>query len=275
MKTAGPEMACGRARGLGGGVVVALSLAASAGLLGCGRGENPPEGKGAQGATELEALRWENRLLALELELASRGSPYFLLDLEAHKLVLKSHGAILREYPLQEVLVRSRRLGGGRLRLWASLDTVWEGARVLPAVRRPRVIIRADTVTPPDPSGAVNYLPPTPEEAVPTPEAFRVRFQGGRGLLLVRGEETPPPSPSPQGFPGPSVPVPSAGKASGEIRRPGPLTRVSQWFRREPWRTDAISIRLALAPSDLGALYRSFPGGAALLVVSGRPEGRR
>ena len=97
----------------------------------------------------------------------------------------------------------------------------------------------------------VPYVPPPPEEAIPTPPRFRVRYQGGEPEILAEG--TPP--------------------------EPLPI----RWWRalrdalsdaRATLRGDRPRIRLraVLPATAAGALYRSIPEGTPLYVLHPGPQ---
>lgn len=208
---------------------------------------------GEEGETELDRLRRETRTLRLETELASRVGPYLVADLQEKTLSLKLEGVILREFPVLDMFVRTRR-SAGRPGGWPlPMDTIWSGGRLLPEVQRRREVIYSDSVTPPDPSGTVATIPPTPEEAVPTPPSFRVRFLEKRSLAVTTRPRA----------------LPEEGEDGGG---PSPWSRMTHWVRGKPWRRDLVRLDVTMAEEEAGALYRALPPGIPMLVVGPGPK---
>ena len=207
-------------------------------------------------STELESLRRVNHTLRMELDLASAGRPYLVLDLAGGKVVLKSHGAVLREFPFRSAW--ARRLGFAALFRTGNqpLDTLWVGGRLLPPRRLERTVMVVDTVLPPDPSGTVTFIPPTPEEETPVPPSFRIRYGGGLSLVVCTGAEEA------EILDGAALGVSS------------PLDRLMNWIRRRPWLRDHVRLHLTLPRGEAGSLYRAFSDGTPLLIL-GRWPGER
>jgi hypothetical protein len=196
----------------------------------------------------------------LEASLASREGHYLILDAERMTLTLKTRGVMIREFPVSELGFRSRRWLPGGPSGPAVVDTTWEGGVLLPEVHRTRTVILADTVTPPDPSGSVAFLPPTPEEEVPMPPAFRLRFGGGLSLRIeesVQDQEE-----------GGSEARPVEEGRTRAKHTPALLA----WIRMRPWQLDRFTVRASLPAPEAGALYRSLPEGTTLMVVPPLPE---
>ena len=230
---------------MGGMALLLLGVAATCRLR-TGRGLQSA-GQAASPATA-EQIRRSNRAMEAELKLADSGDLYLLLDLVHRELVLKSHGVPLRAFPLQGGRTGIGRLSLARGKLEASFATAWGDGTLLPPRNKTRAVILSDSVTPPDPSGMVSFIPPTPEEEFPTPPTFRVRYPG-RGSLLVRVPE----GPLPEGD-------------SAVVRELSATGKLVHWMRLRPWRRDRLTLEVELDPADAGALYRAFPEGAALLV---------
>ncbi len=234
-------------------------------VSGCGGGQ-PQLAVGDSVAVELERVRRENRVLGLELELAKSERPYLVLDLEASRVLLKSHGVLLKDFPIQGPSVRARRLLGASGGVSAALDAVWEEGKVLPSIRRERVEILSDTVTPPAPSGTVAYVPPTPQEATPAPTYFRIRYQDGRALLVRRSPLADSALAGGEGGTGGGQRG-DGGEGGGMVKDPSLLGRFVHWVRSDPWRRDRLRIEVTLPPGEAGALYRAFLDGTPLLVL--------
>jgi hypothetical protein len=208
--------------------------------------------RGPQSA-EVESLRRVNHTLRMELDLASAGRPYLVLDLAGGKVVLKSHGAVLREFPFRSAW--ARRLGFAALIRTGNqpLDTLWVGGRLLPPRRLERTVMAVDTVLPPDPSVTVTFIPPTPEEEAPVPPSFRIRYGGGLSLVVWAGAE-------------------EAEIRDGEaLRASSPLDRLISWIRRRPWLRDQVRLDLALPRGEAGSLYRAFSDETPLLILGRWP----
>ncbi|HEX9887333.1 MAG TPA: hypothetical protein VGA70_12635 [Longimicrobiales bacterium] len=189
----------------------------------------------------LEWLEAREAALRHRLDLADSGRLHLVLDGERHLLSLWHGGAELRLWSVSEITAGRRRPGGDddpttpdwRRRLW-------EDARLAPPVRRERRVIVSDSVAPPDLSGAVSWIPPGPDEAVPTPRRFDIRFQGGLAVEVVARD--------PDG---------SRPPAGWRDRLAGLLPRA-----RDPYR-----IRLVMTVAEAGTLYRSLPEGSAFVAV--------
>ena len=214
----------------------------------------PPEGvpTGGEFGTELDRVRRETRNLRLETELASGVGPYLLLDLQEKALTLKLQGVILREFPVLDASARIRHSAGRGGSRGLPVDSIWGGGNLLPEVRRKREVIYSDSVTPPDPSGAVATIPPTPEEAVPTPPTFRIRFLEGRSVAVT------------------AAPTEMSGE-QGHDGRPSAWSGVAHWVRRKPWHRDLFRLDITMAEAEAGALYRALSPGIPMLVVGPGP----
>lgn len=185
------------------------------------------------------------RALEAQVDLAGSERLYLLLEPDRGRLTLHQGAAPLRAWHVAMVAAGARRvpLGRGSSRDdWKSV--LWEDARLDPPVRRERREIVSDQVEPPDLTGAVEWIPPTPDEEVPTPERFIVHFSGGLGL---------------------EVRAPGADTLT---HRPGLLVRVGSSMRRlAPSNWDRYRVRVTMDPTDAGSLYRSLPEGVAFLAV--------
>jgi hypothetical protein len=182
-------------------------------------------------------------VLQAQLELVKEEARYLLLDPDAGTLTLFHGGAPLRSWPVVAISVGARRLGspeeGWRTRRW-------DGVRIEPPVERDRRILVSDSVEPPDLTGAVDWVPPTPEEAVPTPARFVLHYDGGLGLEVVALRADADTT---------SVPVPI-------------LERIEHSMRRLlPRNWDRYRIEVAMAAPEAGALYRSLPDSSSLLAI--------
>lgn len=199
--------------------------------------------RGAPPPSAAATLASRERALQARVALAAEDRLYLLLDPAHGSLGLYRGGAALVSWPVSAVEAGRRRLWPGRGRAdWRS--SLWEGARLEPPVRRERRVIASDQAEPPDPTGEVEWVPPTPEEEIPTPERFFIHFEGGLGVeVTAPGADTLPHRPG-----------------LGQRVRTG-LTRMS------PVNWDRYRIRLSMQPGDAGALYRGLPASVAFLAV--------
>ena len=186
---------------------------------------------------------WASSVAAAPAPTAETG-PRLVLHLGESRLRMVHGGALLREYEVAAVeegrpatLFVPRRLARpAHGQAWA-LDRV----EPVPRFNRPIVIPAA-----PGSHLATVEIPPPPEEAIPVPGRFLLRFDDG---LTV------------------------------EIVADGPTTEPfwSSWFRAARWRLrdvgQALSprpenrIRLVMPLEEAGALYRSLPPSIELFVV--------
>lgn len=204
-------------------------------------------------ADEAVRLQQENAQLERLLELASGEEPYLILDLREERLQLGLAGAKLAEYEIQGVeigtpsafFVKRAPSAGWRSR-------VWNGAELTPRRQRKRHVIEASRIDPDDPS----YDPPvplTPEQAVPVPRRFLLRFEQGLVVECVAdGDREPGPERTPMWLSG----IANRLQDAVDAARPSGVPR----------------LRLHLQSADAAALYRGVPEGARLLVLWGAWE---
>jgi hypothetical protein len=200
-------------------------------------------------ADEAPGVADENRVLALRAELADSKGAYLVLDATARVLRVMLEGAVLRVIPIQrmdlgtpEVLFMDR---GQQVPL---TSRIWTGGRLdpPPEIRRTEIDAvaleaerRAQGEAPevaPAEEDAAALIPPLPEEAIPAPPRFRVRFAGGLSLEVTSGSTT------------------------GPGRLASALAALSD-------ERDSLRLRIVLDPAAAGALYRSLPEESRLLVV--------
>jgi hypothetical protein len=217
-------------------VAVCLGLAGSAVAL--RQAEDAP-------ASPAAFLAAREAVLRERLALARTDTLQLVLDPESGTLTLARGGTTLREWPVTEVEAGRRRLGFGRGPERADWRVhAWRGGTVDPPVRVERRVIVTDDSLPPDLTGAVDWIPPTPEEAVPTPLRFVVHYPDGLGVEVVA-------------------------QGHGDARRLRGLPQRLRFLVREmmPRRWDRYRVRLVMPAAEAGALYRSFPSGAVFLAV--------
>ena len=191
-------------------------------------------------------LHAREAVLQHQLELGSdEGRLYLVLEPDRGTLTLWQGPAPLRSWPVAAVSSGERRIsvgGGPEREAWRSV--LWEGARLDPPVRRERRVLVSDQVEPPDLTGSVEWVPPTPEEEVPTPERFTVHFAGGLGLeVRALGADT------------------LAYRPGLDLRARAALAHL----KPENW--DRYRIRIVMDAAAAGSLYRGLPEGAAFLAV--------
>ena len=196
---------------------------------------------------EEDVLPAREAVLEHHLALARADRLYLVLDPGRGSLDLWMGPALLRSWPLRSVAIGTRRaLASGRTPDPATLSVLWERARLEPHARRTRRVIVSDQVLPPDPAGAVDWIPPTPEEEVPLPARFVIHFSGGLGV------EVRPVS------------------VDSVVTKPGVGDRLrARLARLHPRNWDRLRIRVQMTPEDAGALYRALPEGIPLLFVPG------
>lgn len=180
-----------------------------------------------------------------QIEAARAGVPYLVVETAPPRLRLMLGGAVLRDYEVLSVEAgRPTVAFVDRSRRAADADRLPRVAAVEPRCTPPRVEITAprpgDEV--PEPS-----IPPQPDEACPCPRRFSIRFDTGFVLDVV--------------------PAMDGADAGGAGRGPAPRLR-DRW---DAVADPAPRLRLVLAEDDAGALYRSLPQGAGLIV---RPQPR-
>jgi len=191
-------------------------------------------------------LERENERLRRQIELASEPS-HLVLDLAGRRLRLMSGGAVMRDYPILGAEI------GMPTRLFiatAEATGDWRAPLRAGAQIDPRKTIgRIEMV----PSGTADEpaeipVPAAPEEALPAPERFVLRYEDGF-TIEVRSATAPE---QPRGF------WASLGSSLGG--RLADAAEIAGGAR-------APRLRLVLSEGDAGALYRSFPNGSKLLVL--------
>lgn len=183
---------------------------------------------------------------ALKDWLAKAGTDSFFLVLDpaGRKLQLVLGGVVMRTFEVSEVQVATPRRWGGAAKPpkdWH--ERVWTGARLDP----PHPGARTEIVGPEVGSATGEALvPPTPEEAIPVPSLYRIRFAEGLALEMTGGVAEQkgelPPSELPRGF--------------GE-----------KWRMLRQGAPDLVRVRLKLNQDDYAEMYRSLPPGTDFVVL--------
>ena len=192
--------------------------------------------------------------LEREIELASGTAFYLVLDPAVSELALKLRGAELRRYAILSLQLGRRRVAfarRGETGGWRGV--IWTQGRLDP----PREADRIEIAPPPAGAGeaASPPVPPTPEEAVPVPFRYHIRFEGGPAIEIWPRE---------------------ADTSTGRWAR-----FLAWWVYRwhdtvdalRPPAGELVRLRLVLAPEDADALYRSLPPDPSLLVLPPAPAG--
>ncbi len=183
---------------------------------------------------------------ALKDWLAKAGADSFflLLDPKAGKLELVLGGVVMRTFEVSEVGVATpRRLGPSAHLPEDWHERVWTGATLDP----PHPGARTEIVGPEIGAAETEVLvPPTPEEAIPVPDLFRLRFAEGLAIEITGGVAEQkgelPPAELPRGF-----------KEKIRMLREGP--------------PDRLRLRIRLKPEAAAELYRSLPPGTDFVVA--------
>ena len=183
---------------------------------------------------------------ALKDWLAKAGTDSFflVLDPKAGKLELVLGGVVMRSFEVAEVQVATPRRLGRAARLpddWH--ERVWTGATLDP----PHPGARTEIVGPEIGAAETEVLvPPTPEEAIPVPDLFRLRFVEGLAIEITGGiaeqKGELPPAELPRGF-----------KEKIRMLREGA--------------PDPLRLRIRLKPEAASELYRSLPPGTDFVVL--------
>jgi hypothetical protein len=183
---------------------------------------------------------------ALKDWLAKAGTDSFflVLDESAKKLQLVLGGVVIRTFDVAEVKVATpRRLGGAAPlpRDWH--ERVWTGARLDP----PHPGARTEIVGPEVGTGTGEVMvPPTPEEAIPVPSLYRIRFAEGLALEVTGG----------------------VAEQKGEL----PPNELATGFREKirmlrEGAPDLLRVRIQLTPEAYSEMYRSLPPGTDFVVM--------
>jgi len=214
------------------GLVLALLGAAKSGKAPATKDKPPAGGSTTQ-------LASANAQLRRQLDLATGDTFYYTLDPVRRVLRFMYQGNLLFERNLLDVEVGTRRgfLGKGAApKDWA--ERVWSSGALEP----PR-----ESNAPELDASSQNYktqrdeylVPPTPEEAFPAPEVWRIRYTGGMAVEVHGVTDT-------------------------TVTRPGFFKSLGQQFSDSmkalvSTKNDAVRIRLYLPRPESDMLYRSVP----------------
>lgn len=218
-----------------------------------------PAAAGPEESPEAAARAWlETRSLRQLAELAQGKDYYLVLDAAGGRLSLMYQGVTLREYPVLRADVGRPRFVYAGLPPPDDWSTrVWTGGQLEPPreVQRYEVAIsvKETTATPdsllPDPV----IIPPTPEEACPTPELFRVRFDGGLSLVFHLREADDN--------------LPLWGRLWAFCVTRAKNVSAALWADDK----DSLRLKISLPPEEIESLYRSLPPDVKFTLLPAGP----
>jgi hypothetical protein len=226
---------------------VLVAGAAVACDAGCAK---PEEARAPDAVARVARLQRANGLLQRQVDLAAGKDFYLVLEPGASNLTLMLNGAELQRYPVVGLQVGEPRVSWiARRDRRAWRDTIWSKGELDPPRQLDRFVVQAP---PPAEGGAEPEpppVPPTPEEMYPVPRRYHVRFDEGWSI------EVRPLDADPQ-----------AGRAARLAASAS--AKAHDVFAAAFWRkSDAVRLRLALAPKDAASLYRSLPPAVRLLIL--------
>lgn len=216
--------------------LTALLLSALAGGVGAATAAAPAPAPGGRFPANPALKEW--------LAKAAPDSFYLMLYPQAGKLDLILGGVVMRSFEATDIGVATPRRFGKAAPLPADWhERIWTGAVIDP----PHPGARTEIVQPENTEEAAKeaLIPPTPEEAIPVPELFRVRFAEGLAMEITGGVAEQkgelPPAELPRGF-----------REKIRMLREGA--------------PDLLRVRVRLKPEDAAELYRSLPPGTDLMI---------
>ncbi len=150
-------------------------------LCACG---SPSPSKTTSGTATEASDRIAAARLGRLLELAEGKEFYLVYEPGSSHVRLMYQGVTLQEFAVEQASVGVRRLlyiEHGAPKRWE--DRIWDDGKLDPE----RKVERREII-PPDPADSEPeevVIPPTPEEAIPSPDRFLVRFAGGLVVEIV------------------------------------------------------------------------------------------
>jgi hypothetical protein len=215
-----------------------ISLGLVLALLGATKPGKGASDKASPGASPAE-LASANAQLRRQLDLATGDTFYYTLDPVKRVLRFMYQGNVLYERNLLDVEVGTRRgfLGKGAApKDWA--ERVWSSGTLEPERVSNRLELDASSQDYTKQRDEF-LVPPTPEEAFPAPEVWRIRYAGGMAVEVH-------------------------GVADTTRTRPGFIKGLGQQFQDSmkalvSANNDAVRIRLYLSRPQADMLYRSVP----------------
>ena len=191
-------------------------------------------------------LARENERLRRQIDLGSEPA-HLVLDLAGRRLRLMSGGAVLRDYPILAAEL------GIPTRLFVSTadssgdwrEPIRTGAALDPHKKIGRIEL-LPSANPDEPTEVP--VPAEPEEALPAPDRFVLRYDDGF-TIEIRSDTA---AERPRGF--------WASLASSVRARLADAAEIAGG-------ASAPRVRIVLSAKDAGALYRSFPLDSKLLVL--------
>jgi len=203
-------------------------------LLGsCTRAPSPAN------ALDRETAAWRARL-----DLARSDAFHLVLDAQDRTLDLRLRGALLRRFPVLEIRRPVRRVAFiEREEDDAFLYQVFHDGRLEPERPSDRYEV---VVNPGDPDSEAPppRVPPPPEEAIPAPGRYRIRFAEGFVIEVRAAPEAADSATAPDG---------------------GRLAAIRQALGLDPFH--AMQLSLAMPAAEAAALYRALPPGVHLVVA--------
>jgi hypothetical protein len=240
-KTASGKAATGKAEA--GKTATGKAAAGKAAAGKTAAGKTAAKGATADPATAPTAGWPANPALKDWLAKAGADSFFLVLDPEAGKLELVLGGVVMRTFEVVDVQVATpRRLGSAAPLPDDWHERVWTGASLDPPHPGARTEIVGPEIGTAD---AAVLIPPTPEEAIPVPGMFRLRFAEGLAIEITGGiaeqKGELPPTELPRGF-----------KDKIRMLREG--------------MPDRLRLRICLKPEAASELYRCLPPGTDFVV---------
>jgi len=225
-----------------------ISLGLVLALLGATKpGKTAAKPQKPSSATSSTELASANAQLRRQMDLATGDTFYYTLDPVKRVLRFMYQGNLLYERNLLDVEVGTRRgfLGKGAApKDWA--ERVWSSGALEPARVSTRLELDASSQDYTKQRDE-NLVPPTPEEAFPAPEVWRIRYAGGMSVEVY-------------------------GLADTTHTRPGFFKNLSQQFQDSMKaivspNSDAVRIRLYLPRPQADMLYRSVPPDSRFTIL--------
>jgi len=203
-------------------------------------------GKPSSGTASSELVS-ANTQLRRQLDLATGDTFYYTLDPVNRVLRFWYQGNILFERKLLDVQVGTRRgfFGKGAApKDWA--ERVWSSGALEPPRMSTRLELDASS-TDYAKQRDENLVPPTPEEAFPAPDVWRIRYAGGMAVEVY-------------------------GLADTTRTHPGFFQDLGQQFQDSmkaivSANNDAVRIRLYLSRPQADMLYRSVPPDSRFTIL--------
>jgi hypothetical protein len=205
------------------------------------------------------------------VDLAESGSFYLILDPAAGTLTLNLRGVVVRTWYPSHIEIGTPRVlfferGDGTPADLAG--SLWTGGRLDPPRTEERTRLEVDSQgTPQGPEPEAEGIPPTPEEAVPAPWRYAIRFEGGLLVEVVSNQA----SEAKDGL------ATAGGDGAMGARVRSRLSAVGSAISQRWTESGAAArtggslrhrLRIVLPPGDSGGLYRGIPLTADLVIAA-------